>query len=210
MTNLSEKQLLYSKLELIKSKEIRAFVKVALDNAPGYFWNLKASTSGKYHHGESLVQHILYTIEYGQAHLRMLVWYWDQETQDLFYAALFLHDIHRCGMDGREMTDEDGMLRTDPLHPLYPGATLGRLEIPPEELPEKRWEEPFPCYRFSWFKKFQKAVVSHMGPWSPISELNPMHDNGLSLRFHVFLVDYVVSRECQRTIVPELQEETHA
>ena len=204
------KEILYDKLDLIQSLEIRAFVKVALDNAPKYFWTLKASTSGKYHHGETLLQHVLYALTYAQSHIRMLQWYWDQETKDVFYAAIFLHDLYRCGMEGRELTDEDGQLRTDRLHPIYPASELARLEIPVEELPYKKWEEPFPCFKFSWFKKFQKAVLSHMGPWSPISDLNPMNDNALSLRFHVFLVDYVASRECQRTIVPELQEETHA
>jgi len=204
---MDRKKLLYSRLEIIKSSEIRAFVKVALDEAPTYFWTLKASTSGKYHHGETLVEHVLSAIEYGQEHVRMVVSFWDMETIDIFFAALFLHDLYRCGFEGREATDEDGKLQTDYLHPVYVGAALSRLQIDPEELPHKNWSEPFPSFKFSWFKKFQKAVAGHMGPWSTIRELSPMQDNALSLGFHVFLVDYVVSRQCQRTVIPELQEE---
>ncbi|MCK5318773.1 MAG: HD domain-containing protein [Anaerolineales bacterium] len=197
------KSLLYSKIQLIQSKEIQEFVKVSLDNAPAYFWTLKASTSGKYHHGETLVEHILYALEYGQAHIRMLQWYWDEETKDLFFAALFLHDLYRCGIEGRESMDEDGFLRTDNLHPVYAASELSRLEMPSKT----KVDDPFFAYRFSWFKKFQKAVASHLGPWSPLKELSPMHDNMLSLRLNVFLVDYVVSRQCQRTTIPELEEE---
>lgn len=197
------KSLLYSKIQLIQSKEIQEFVKVSLDNAPAYFWTLKASTSGKYHHGETLVEHILYALEYGQAHIRMLQWYWDEETKDLFFAALFLHDLYRCGIEDRESMDEDGFLRTDNLHPIYAASELSRLEMPSKT----KVDDPFFAYRFSWFKKFQKAVASHLGPWSPLKELSPMHDNMLSLRLNVFLVDYVVSRQCQRTTIPELEEE---
>ena len=199
------KSLLYSKVsQVIKAKEVQHFVNAALNAAPSYFWTLKASTSGKYHHGETLVEHILYAIEYGQAHVRMLGWYWDDETTDVFFAALFLHDLYRCGFEGREAVDEDGKLHTDYLHPIYAATELSRLEIP--EKGTDKEGKPFPAYKFSWFKKFQKAVSSHMGPWSPVKELNPMHDNVLSLRFHVFLVDYVVSRGCQRTTIPELEE----
>lgn len=197
------KSLLYSKIQLIQSKEIQEFVKVSLDNAPAYFWTLKASTSGKYHHGETLVEHVLYALEYGQAHIRMLQWYWDEETKDLFFAALFLHDLYRCGIEDRESMDEDGFLRTDNLHPVYAASELSRLEMPSKT----KVDDPFFAYRFSWFKKFQKAVASHLGPWSPLKELSPMHDNMLSLRLNVFLVDYVVSRQCQRTTIPELEEE---
>ncbi len=197
------KSLLYSKIQLIQSKEIQEFVKVSLDNAPAYFWTLKASTSGKYHHGETLVEHVLYALEYGQAHIRMLQWYWDEETKDLFFAALFLHDLYRCGIEDRESMDEDGFLRTDNLHPIYAASELSRLEMPSKT----KVDDPFFAYRFSWFKKFQKAVASHLGPWSPLKELSPMHDNMLSLRLNVFLVDYVVSRQCQRTTIPELEEE---
>ena len=197
------KSLLYSKIQLIQSKEIQEFVKVSLDNAPAYFWTLKASTSGKYHHGETLVEHVLYALEYGQANIRMLQWYWDEETKDLFFAALFLHDLYRCGIEDRESMDEDGFLRTDNLHPIYAASELSRLEMPSKT----KVDDPFFAYRFSWFKKFQKAVASHLGPWSPLKELSPMHDNMLSLRLNVFLVDYVVSRQCQRTTIPELEEE---
>jgi len=198
------KSLLYSRInQLIQSKEMQEFVKVALDNAPDYFWTLKASTSGKYHHGETLVEHVLYALEYGVAHLRILQWYWDKETKDLYFAALFLHDLYRCGIQDREAMDEDGFLRTDSLHPIYAAAELSRLEIPSKS----KGDDPFRAYTFSWFKRFQKAVAGHLGPWSPLKDINPMQDNVLSLRYNVFITDFVVSRQCQRTTIPELQEE---
>lgn len=201
------RQTVFSLLKEFENKHIRYFTRSALMKAPDYIWTIMASTSGKYHHGELLSEHMLKAYHYGREHVRMLGWWWDRETVEIFMSALLLHDAYRCGFEGRESTYEDGRYRTDYLHPIYAASELSRLEynIP---LPQQETEELGLVYVAKdqkWFKKFQKAVAGHMGPWSPLPECNPMNDNALSLRLHVFLVDYVVSRHNILTVVPELQ-----
>jgi hypothetical protein len=185
----------------IEDGHIRAFTKVALARAPKYIWTIMASTSGKYHHGELLSEHMLKAFHYGREHVRMLGWWWDPETVSVFYSALLLHDVYRCGFEGRESTYEDGKFRTDSLHPVYAAKELGFTYY---NMPDV--EEPYIAKNQKWYKKLAKAIAGHMGPWSPLAELSPMQDNALSLRLHVFLVDYVVSRHNIMTVVPELQE----
>jgi len=189
--------------DLIKHDHIRAFTLNSLREAPDYFWTINASTSGKYHHGETLVEHIIYALHYGKDHIRLIHGQWDEESTGVFYSALALHDIFRCGYEGREATDHDGKLRTDYLHPIYAADGLARLDYHMEHLGEITTYRPEDQ---KWFKKFQKAVSSHMGPWSPLKELSPMQDNAFSVRLHVFLVDYVVSRMDVNINVPELEQ----
>ncbi len=201
------KNLVFACVEEISSTHVKHFTLAALKNAPDYVWTIMASTSGKYHHGELLSEHMLKAFYYGKEHVRMLGWWWDTLTRDVFYSALLLHDIFRCGFPGREYLYEDERYRTDMLHPIYVAKELTYLE----------YNVPFPdgdpklgvihvAKDQKWFKKWQKAVAGHMGPWSPIPECNPMNDNALSLRLHTFLVDYVVSRGNIQVIIPELEE----
>ena len=203
MTEYQEKlkKVLLDQTNVIQSGEIRGFVYYALMDAPGYFWTLKASTSGKYHSGETLVEHILNALAYAQHHVRMLQQYWDRETVDIFYAAVMLHDLFRSGYEGRERTYEDGRYGTDPLHPIYVAHQLQY-----QQFKHGGTSIIHVANEKKWYSKFAKAVAGHMGPWSPIKECNPMHDNALSLRLHVFLVDYVVSRENIKVDVPEIRE----
>ena len=187
----------------IEDAHVKAFTQVALVRAPKYVWTIMASTSGKYHHGELLSEHILKAFHYGNEHVRMLGWWWDNQTVDVFRSALLLHDSYRCGIEGRENVYDDGRFRTDPLHPVYAANQLAWTYY---NMPDR--EEPFIAKDQKWFKKLAKAVAGHMGPWAPLPEFNPMNDNALSLRLHVFLVDYVVSRHNVMTVVPELQ--THS
>jgi hypothetical protein len=108
--------------------------------------------------------------------------------------------VYRCGFEGREKTYEDGRFCTDSLHPVYAAKELAYTYY---NMPDV--EEPYIAKNQRWYKKLAKGIAGHMGPWSPLPELSPMNDNALSLRLHVFLVDYVVSRSNILTVVPELQ-----
>jgi hypothetical protein len=112
-----------------------------------------------------------------------------------------LHDVYRCGYEGRERTSDDGKFGTDPLHPVYAAKELAWTYY---NMPGV--DDPYIAKDQRWYKKLAKAIAGHMGPWSPLPELSPMNDNALSLRLHVFLVDYVVSRHNIMTVVPELEQ----
>ena len=79
----------------IDHKHVKHFTLTALNNAPDYVWTIMASTSGKYHHGELLSEHMLKAFYYGKEHVRMLGWWWDTTTKEVFYSALLLHDLFR-------------------------------------------------------------------------------------------------------------------
>jgi len=204
VAHVNRRKILFEKVrELIKHDHILAFTVNSLENAPEYFWTINASTSGKYHHGETLVEHVIKALHYAQDHIRMVGSYWDVESDSIFYSSVALHDLLRCGYPGREATDEDGKFRTDYLHPIYVAEYLSRLEY---QMPAGGETVSHRPEDQKWFKKFQKATCSHMGPWSPLKELSPMQDNAYSIRLHVFLVDYVVSRRDVNIVVPELEQ----
>jgi len=197
------KVLLIKKTRMIQSKNIRKFTVLALKAAPDYFWTEPASTSGKYHVGESLVEHVLYALEYAKAHIRMLETgkvKWIQEQKDIFYCAIILHDCFRSGMPGREMRDDEGKLRTDDLHTIYAPRALKYINLGTKDNPRyARWSLPW--------NQIEDAMACHYGPWSPVVHLDPTIDRDFhSVALNVFLVDYVVSRRCVRIVSPEIDE----
>lgn len=200
------KVLLIKKTRRIKDKQMRKFCVLALKAAPDYFWTEPASTSGKHHGGETLVEHVLYCIEYANAHVRMLESgrknKWVQRQKDIFYTALILHDCFRSGMPGREMKDKEGKLRTDDLHTIYAPRALRYINLGTKENPR------YAYYSLPW-SQIEDAMACHYGPWSPIIHVDPTIDRDFfSVALHVFLVDYVVSRDCvcRRFYHPEIEE----
>lgn len=198
------KVLLIKKTRRIKSKPMRKFCVLALKSAPDYFWTGPASTSGKYHVGETLVEHVLYAVEYAHQHIRMLEQgnknKWLDKHKDIFYTALILHDCFRSGMPGREMKDDEGKLRTDDLHTIYAPRALKYINLGTKENPR------YACHNLPW-NQLEDAMACHYGPWSPIVHLDPTIDREFhSIALHVFLVDYIVSRGCVRIVSPEIDE----
>lgn len=192
---------------MISDPYMRKFAVLALKSAPDYFWTEPASTSGKYHVGESLVEHVLYGLQYAKEHIRMLVEgakrKWSTKHSDILYTAFICHDLFRSGMPGRESRYEDGRLRTDDLHTVYAPRVLKWLNmyVGPEG---KKW---YARNSLPW-NQLEDAMAGHYGPWSPVVHLDPTIDRDFlsSVALHVFLVDYVVSRSCIRIAHPEIEE----
>lgn len=179
---------------------------LALKAAPDYFWTEPASTSGKHHGGETLVEHVLYCVQYATEHIRMFEQAnkhkWLDKHKDIFYTALILHDCWRSGMEGRELRDKDGKLRTDDLHTVYAPRALKYLNLGTKEDPR------FARYNLPW-NQLEDAMACHYGPWSPLVHLDPTIDREFhSIALQVFLVDYIVSRECvsRNFYHPEIEE----
>lgn len=198
------KVLLFKKCRKIQGKQMRKFCVLALKSAPDYFWTEPASTSGKHHVGESLVEHVIFAVEYGKEHIRMLEQAnknkWLDRHKDIFYTALILHDCFRSGMVGREMRDETGKLRTDDLHTVYAPRALKYINLGTKDNPR------YACWNLQW-NQLEDAMACHYGPWSPIVHLDPTIDREFhSVALQVFLVDYIISRGCVRIVLPELDE----
>ncbi len=185
--------------DLIIDLQIREFVLKALEMAPDYVWTMPASTSGKHHGGETQTEHVLKALEIAQKLAVVLkqpifTEKVDQDLIDLFYAAVILHDLYKCGLPGQENRDDTGQVRTDPMHPLYPPVALAQLKV---NNPGIGNGESLVA-RCPWWEAFCFCVTAHMGPWSPL----PDHANNACCTFDnlamlTFLADYL---SCQKGI----------
>ena len=103
------------KEELLKSTRwiandtLREWVEKKLDDVPKYFWEIPASTTGKYHPEYSqgkggLVRHtravVFFVIELSRS------WGLTEQELDIAIAAAILHDTWKCGKDGKHTVYE--------------------------------------------------------------------------------------------------------
>lgn len=93
-------------IELIQSEDYRMFVKWYLDNmCPSYFWEIGASSSGKYHPSFSqgvggLVRHTKAVVMFAEELLRMSSYmYMSDEHKDYVIMACILHDTCKYGIE---------------------------------------------------------------------------------------------------------------
>lgn len=91
-------------INLIQSEDYRMFVRDYLDNyVPNYFWEIGASSSGKYHpqfsQGEGgLVRHTKAVVMFAEELLRMSSYmYMSEEHKDYVIMACILHDTCKYG-----------------------------------------------------------------------------------------------------------------
>lgn len=99
-----------NELAMIKDDRVRSFVIVCLREAPDYFFEMPASTTGKYHPayalGEGgLVRHTKAAVKIARDLLSL-----EQNKlfeEDLIIAALILHDIKKKGNDEAAFTAFD-------------------------------------------------------------------------------------------------------
>lgn len=169
-------------LETIENLHLRGFTKYALENAPKYFYEIGASSSGKYHPKFSqgiggLVRHTKSVLMFCNELLNMSPY---NDLPDMWkdYArvACLLHDICKYG-DGEEMNKQaykehaiNGACYVDKMWGLYHSTDeILVLELAPELITH--------------------AIMCHMGRWSeqkcrPINIIDDL----------VHLADYVASR----------------
>lgn len=199
------KVLLIKKCRMIPDYTMRRFAVLALKAAPEYFWTTMASTSGKYHVGETLAEHVVYCMVYGKDHIRMIQEGrrpWNDKKISIFFTSLICHDLFRSGMPGRELKDEDGNFRTDDLHTIYAPRALKYINLYTGK-DDKTW---YAKNNLPW-KELEDAMGGHYGPWSPILALDPTYGREFQdVSLHVFLVDYIVSRGSLRPVSPEIDE----
>lgn len=172
------------------AREIREFTHKAMDLAPRYFFTRKASTTGKYHRGETLVEHTQAALTIGRHIVSMMregFWgpIWDDAKVACFYSAVILHDIFASGVPGQERRDfKSKELRTDPFHMMYPEFYLRTIKVAGK-----------PAWKHDWYSEITGAIAYHYGPWSPLATFDPRELKFSDLRISVFLADYFSSRE---------------
>jgi hypothetical protein len=156
-----------TELKLIMNNEIRNLVVEVLRLAPGYFWQVPSSPSGKHHPPDEnkpggKVLHTKRTvyIAYQLARMENL----SQLETDLLLGAMLIHDIYSQGPDDLPLQ------KTDPNHPLLIRKKTGSLEGLP------------------YYDDIMSIVEAHMGRWGPVTPES-------KLQWLAHIADYIPSRK---------------
>ena len=162
-------------IALIKNEDYQKFVRSYLDNyCPSYFWEIGASSSGKYHpqfsQGEGgLVRHTKAVVMFAEELLRMSSYmYMSDEHKDFVIMACILHDT--CKYGNGEFNKE-----------LYKDHAKNAAN-----LVKWAWKEYFGELPSEFFLS---AIRCHMGQWSE-REDRPF----TNIDRCVHMADYMASR----------------
>lgn len=179
----------------IKDKLILKWVDDCLKVVPSYFWEIPASTSGRYHNKKDCCQGGI--IKHTRRMLVLIngtdlndynglgsVFNINCEESDMLQAAVVLHDSFRCGKFGQERKhDNTGEISSDSMHPLYP-----------REVFKKR-------YGIDVRNKYDmilQLVEGHYGVFSPIPQVYPSNWDNLNrleqLKVFMHTLDMISSR----------------
>lgn len=175
-----------NEINLIQDIELQDFVRYYLDNCvPNYFWEIGASSSGKYHpqfsQGEGgLVRHTKAVVLFAQELLRMSPYAYLSDTfKDYVLVACIVHDTAKYGCQEYDKKAYQGH------------AFNARLLV------EMAWSDFFgyphlcPIYLLD-------AIESHMGQWGSKKPFN-------NIDRCVHMADYMASRNF--IDIPQIVEE---
>lgn len=173
-------------INLIQDEDYRMFVKYYLDNyVPDYFWEIGASSSGKYHpqfsQGEGgLVRHTKAVVMFAEELLRMSSYmYMSDEHKDYVIMACIVHDTCKYGsedFDKEEYKD----------HAVNASVNVNGA-----------W---FDYFGENASEFFLSAIRCHMGQWSE-RENRPF----TNIDRCVHMADYMASRSF--IDIPQISEE---
>lgn len=176
-------------IALIKNEDYRKFIEHYLENyVPNYFWEIGASSSGKYHpqfsQGEGgLVRHTKAVVLFAEELLRMSNYmYMSEEHKDYVIMACIVHDTCKYGQSE---------YNTD----LYKDHAKNA-----STLVNVAWYDYFGINASEFFLS---AIKSHMGQWSE-REDRPF----TNIDRCVHMADYMASRSF--IDIPQINEEYQA
>jgi hypothetical protein len=193
MTAKQKVEVFDREIKFIKNARNRAFIARVIAKLPNYFFQIPASSTGKYHPSYSLgdgglVRHTIAAVRIAQELIRnqtITGWMTDQD-KDFAIMALLVHDGIKCGLQQR-----NGKWMTTIDHPTLAAAHLhnckdladqdGKLYVAIEDV-----------------DTIMQAVESHMGEWNKDwktgKEVLPKPKGRLGGFVH--LCDYLASRKC--------------
>lgn len=183
-------------LEYIKNDDIRGFAKLALENLPDYFFDVAASSTGKYHPtyalgNGGLVRHTKAATRFAN-HLLQLEQYqkvFTEKERDLILVSIMLHDGWKHGNAGSAFTTHE--------HPQVCADWVETNDIFNGVLPmEDR-------------KIIASAISSHMGQWNENKRSNiVLNKPETEIQKFVHMCDYLASRKDIEVLFDEIQTET--
>lgn len=181
-------------LEFIEYKPLRAFAEWGLKQLPDYFYEVAASSTGKYHPsyalGEGgLVRHTIAAVRIGEELFRNeTVQSFTNIEKDIIRVSLLLHDSVKHGVDGNGYTSST--------HPLEAVKYLEDKywEVDEDELPEAVID----IVESDMWYQVTECIKSHMGQWNTDyktgEEILPKPETEMQKFVH--LCDYLASRKC--------------
>lgn len=149
------KETFYKVVNNFKNETLKEFAIYCADRLPEYFWEIPASTSGKYHPitdlGEGgLVRHSLMTYKVVTDLIRMSERELDIETEETLQFSALFHDCCKCG------TDENSIGHTSHEHPLIASRFLST----------KYCEFSAGTNKKININAIRSCIESHMGKWN--------------------------------------------
>lgn len=173
-----------AEMNQIKDDKIKKFAEVAVNKLPDYFFEVAASSTGKYHPAYSLgtgglVRHTKAAVGFATTMLGLefMQNYFTPTEQDLMIVSLILHDGCKHGLNGSSYTVAT--------HPLEICDMIRKDEELTSLLPADQLEFIY------------KAVSSHMGQWNTDfktkKEILPKPETKFEMFVH--LCDYLASRK---------------
>ncbi|NFS06288.1 hypothetical protein FDE99_00555 [Clostridium botulinum] len=180
-------------LESINYKSLKIFAEWALKNLPDYFYEVAASSTGKYHpqytQGEGgLVRHTIAAVRIAEELFRNeTIQNFNDTEKDIIRVSLMLHDGVKHGLDGSQYTVAT--------HPLEVVKYLEDVyfEVPEETLPD----EVMKVMECDLWEDIASCIKSHMGQWNTDyktgEEILPRPQNEMQKFTH--LCDYLASRK---------------
>lgn len=180
-------------LETINYKPLKIFAEWCLNQLPDYFYEVAASSTGKYHpqytQGEGgLVRHTIAALRIAEELFRNeTIQNFNDTEKNIIRVALLLHDGVKHGTDGSEYT-----VATHPLE------VVKYLEDRYFEVPEETLaDEVIEVMESNLYSHISDCIKSHMGQWNTDyktkEEVLPKPKNDIE-RF-VHMCDYLASRK---------------
>lgn len=169
-------------LRFIKDCKIADFVLQCLNDAPEYFFEIPASSTGKYHPQYALgpgglIRHTKAAVIISQDLLRLDMFASLRIMNDEIVAALILHDCCKNGRSGGVYTTTD--------HPLQASKFL-------QETADKMCISDFP-----FVKTIRDLIETHMGQWTSDFKtgVEVLQKPSTHAQKFVHICDYLASRK---------------
>ncbi|SHK38477.1 HepA-related protein (HARP) [Clostridium cavendishii DSM 21758] len=182
-----------AELDNIKYEPLKKFAKWGLEQLPEYFYEVAASSTGKYHPAYALGEGGL--IRHTQAALRIAnelfkcetIQHFDDTEKDIIRVSLLLHDGVKHGLDGSSHTvDTHPLVVVDYLVDRY-------YDVDEDELPV----EVIEIMESDLWDNIESCIKSHMGQWNTDyksgEEILPKPETEMEKFTH--LCDYLASRK---------------
>jgi hypothetical protein len=183
VTNEEKIELFFKELGFIQNPNIKKFVETALTIVPDYFYEIPASSSGRYHPsyalGEGgLVRHTKAAVRIMHEILQLEMMRYTDIEKDMMIAALILHDTYKSGLNHAKFTVTE--------HPIIAAEQLSNNKNLDGIISDEQ-------------RKFIALVIStHMGQFNQDfktkKEVLPKPKSKYQSLVH--LCDYLASRKC--------------